>query len=106
MNVLSDPFLLLFGVLFVSVFVWFFLVSRLYRLLRINHPARYEAMGKPTLFLNNPPKASWVLIRFLVSREYAQLDDVRLTRLANGMLVFLALYLLGFFVLVLGAPRE
>lgn len=99
---MPEAITLLFGALFVSVFVWFFLVSRLFNLLKANHPDKYREMGEPTLIRNNAPKHSILLLKFLLTREYAQISDSQLTRLGNLMLVFFVLYALAFLVLFLG----
>jgi hypothetical protein len=99
---MNELYSTLFGVLFVSVFVWFFLVFRLFKLLETEHPEKYEAMGKPTLFWNHSPKTSWELMKFLFKREYASLGSSKLSFLGNVMLIFIALYFVGFFFLSFG----
>lgn len=101
---MSEAFVILFSALFASVFVWFFLVSRLYRLLKTNHPGKYREMGEPTLFWNNAPKHSVELLKFLVTREYSRMGDSEVTRLGNIMLVFFILFMLGFLILSFGIP--
>ena len=92
-------FIPLFGVLFLSVFVWFFLVFKLYKLLASNHPEYYEGMGKPTLFWNNSPKSSLVLMKFILKKEYLQLHDKILEKHGNLMFAFFLVYLVLFTVL-------
>lgn len=86
-----------FSVLFASILVWFVLGTRLFRLLREDHPEVYESLGSPSLFLNNTIKNNWLSLRFLVTGRYRELGDKRVTRLCNVMRVFLAAYLVWFF---------
>lgn len=94
----------LFFVLFASVFVWLGLVSRLYTILATDHPEKYEEMGKPTLFRNNSPRSGWLLVKFVMKREYLALRNQKLAKLGNFMFGFFLVYgvLFGiFFVAVL-----
>lgn len=81
-----------------------FLVARLFRLWKSEHPEKYRAMGEPTLFWNNSPKTSWELVKFLLKRDCAELDDPKLSSLGNAMLVFFVLYTMGFFYLFFSVP--
>lgn len=86
----------LFWVLFGSVLVWFVLVSRLYKILANEHPRKYEEMGKPTLFWNNSPKSGWVLMKFILKKEYRELKNPKLTGLGNFMFGFSVAYFVLF----------
>jgi len=101
---MSATFPILFGILFMSVFVWFFLVTRLFKLLKSEHPGKYREMGEPTLFWSNSPKASWELSKFLLKRDYAELNDPKLLSLGNTMLAFFVLYMAGFLYLFFSVP--
>ena len=101
---MSTTFIGLFAVLFLSVFVWFFLVVRLFKLLKSEHPEKYREMGEPTLFWNNSPKTSWELMKFLLKRDYIDMNDPKLSTLGNAMLVFFVLYTLGFLYLFFSVP--
>jgi hypothetical protein len=85
-----------FTVLFTAILVWFALAARLYRLLREDHGEVYEWLGSPSLFLNNSPRKSWLSLRFLVSGNFRNLGDQRVTRLCGLMRVFLVAYLAWF----------
>jgi hypothetical protein len=70
----------IFGTLFalggVLIVVQMYLQSRVLRILRERHPEVFEAMGRPSLFLNNSIENTWRLTRFVWSSkgEGAQLD--------------------------------
>jgi hypothetical protein len=87
----------LFPVFFGIVIVWFVLIKLLYKRLEREHPQKYEAMGKPSLFLRNHISGSFATFKFLVSREHRALNDRYLSKLSDAMLVFFAIYLLLFF---------
>ncbi|HWX20571.1 MAG TPA: hypothetical protein VN578_11790 [Candidatus Binatia bacterium] len=89
-----------FPLVFLSVIVWFFMVSALYRRLRQHHPEKFHAMGEPTLFFNNPPRASLILLRFLFKREDTALNDPSLSSLSKTMLVFILCFLFVFVSLI------
>jgi hypothetical protein len=94
-------------VLFGMVLVWFVLVKLLFNRLESAHPAKYEAMGRPSLFLRNTIEGGWHLFKFLFTREHRSLNDSYLSKLSDGMLVFFSIYLLifvGLFVAVATAP--
>jgi hypothetical protein len=80
--------LVLFGVLFVSVLVWFWLVSAFYRRLASNHPNKYREMGEPGLISNNRgPRQSLRLMKFVFSREDRLLNDPQVSQLTAFMFV-------------------
>jgi len=43
-------------------------------------------------------------MKFLLKREYAEMGDPELSTLGNAMLVFFALYTVGFFFLFFSGP--
>ena len=99
------PFLV--PALFGMVLVWFVLIRLLCKRLEQAHPAKYEAMGRPSLFLRNNIASGTATLKFLVMREHRGLGDPYLSKLADAMLAFFAVYLLLFFslfFLAIGQP--
>jgi len=93
-EVLSTSFsALLFGM----IIVWFLLIKLLFNWLEQAHPKKYEAMGRPSLFLRNNIASSWATLRFIVAREHRPLNDGYLSKLSDFMLIYLAIYLLLLF---------
>lgn len=101
---MKDVFPVLFGVLFCSVFVWFFLCYRLFKILETRHPETYIAMGKPSLIMNNSISNNISFMKFLFKRGWRDLNDDGLARLGNTMLVFFAFYTAGFCFMFFGLP--
>lgn len=93
---MKEIFPIIFGILFCSVFVWFFLCHRLFKILETRHPATYEAMGKPSLIMNNSISNNISFMKFLFGGQWRDLEDDRLTKLSKSMLVFFFVYLAGF----------
>ena len=98
-NQFFSYFIPLFRILFASVFVWFILIAKLYKILAVDHPQTYEGMGKPTLFWKNSPRSAWVLMKFVFKREYLTLRNEKLAKLGNFMFLFSVGYLILFAVL-------
>ena len=92
-------FATIFAILACMVLVWFILVKMLFNRLESSHPAKYEAMGRPTLFLRNSPAGAFAMLKFLVAREHKILDDSYLSKLSDAMLVFLLTYTVLFLAL-------
>ena len=90
-----DP--ILFGGLFILVFTWFYLCHRMFAILKKRHPDKYEALGKPSLILNNTISNNLLFIKFLFGRGWRELNDKGASALGNSMLVFFALYTIIFF---------
>src|SRR5882724_11677010 len=84
------------SVLFASVIVWFFLVSGLFRRLRSQHPDKFREMGEPSLFMNNSPRTTIALMKFMFGRQDRELDDPGLSKLTVGMLWFFFCYFVVF----------
>ena len=83
--------------LFAMVIVWFVLIKLLFNRLERTHAQKYEAMGRPSLFLRNNIATGWATLRFLVAREHRSLNDSYLSKLSDGMLIFFIVYLMLFF---------
>jgi predicted permease len=92
----KDLFPIFFGVLFASVFLWFALCHRLFKAPETRHPEKYSAMGKPGLIMNNSLSNNISFMKFLCKRECLDLNDFAIAKLAQFMLVFLVVYLIGF----------
>lgn len=101
---MKEVFPLVFGVLFCSVFVWFFLCYRLFKILETRHPEKYESMGKPSLIMNNSLSSNIKFMKFLFKREWRELDDSGLEKLGISMLVFFVIYMVGFLTLFVSVP--
>jgi len=84
------------GVLFFLVFVNFYLCTRVFRLLRKDYPEAYEAIGSPSLFLNNTIKNNWLFSRFLRTGRYRELGDDELTRLCRLIRIVKAIFIVTF----------
>ena len=97
-------FPILFGILFCSVLVWFYLCHKIFGILRTRHPEKYEEMGKPTLIMNNSISNNLSFIKFLFKREWLELNDEGLSKLGNAMLVFFAVYTVGFLFMFVSVP--
>jgi len=100
----KELFPILFGLLFASVFVWAALCYWLFKRLETQHPEKYEAMGKPSLIMNDSLSNNIYFMKFLFKREYNDLNDPSITRLAQFMRVFFLVYFIGFMFLFLGVP--
>ncbi|HNT35103.1 MAG TPA: hypothetical protein PKH07_08910 [bacterium] len=74
--------------------IWFWLIARLYRRLERDHPEKYLAMGKPTLFWRSSLVSSFDLLRFIFLQEHRELNDAHLSRLRDRMRLLLLTYTL------------
>lgn len=89
---MSDGVEILFFVLFISVFVWFWLCSRLFQMIKVRHPEKYNLMGMPHLFKNNTPTTNIAFFKFLLKREWRSLNDEDISKLGKIMSVFIVIY--------------
>ena len=86
---------ILFVLLFVSCAAGVALHHVFLSRLRSRHSQTWEALGRPTLFLNNSITKSLTVLRFLWRRDYRALGDEEFARLAG----FLRGYMAAYFVL-------
>lgn len=93
----QSPSIIYVALLFGMVLVWFVLITLLFNRLESMHPKKYEAMGRPSLFLRNNIETGWTTMKFLFTREHRPLNDPYLSKLSDTMLVYFAAYLLLFF---------
>ncbi len=90
---MSETFgIIIFGIFFCSIFFWFYLCHRLFKDLRLRHPDKYELMGNPSLIRNNSLANNISFIKFLIKREWRELNDSSITSLGKGMLTFIIIY--------------
>lgn len=89
---IQSIFIPIFAVLFLSVFVWFFLVSRLYKILSTDHPDIYKDLGEPTLFWNNSPRTAFLLMKFIFKKQYLGKNNSKLENHGNIMFAFFIMY--------------
>lgn len=101
---MNETFAIIFGILFCSVFVWFYLCHRMFKALRTRHPEKYESMGRPSLIMNNSLSNNISFMKFLFKREWQDLNDSSLASLGKGMLAFFTIYLALFLGLFFSAP--
>ena len=87
-------------ILLAMVITWFVLIKLLFNRLERVHPQKYEAMGRPSLFLRNNIATGLATLKFLLAREHRPLNDGYLSKLSDAMLAFFVVYLLLFFSLV------
>ena len=94
----------IFGALACAVFLGLYLSHRLYRILETRHPEKYEAMGKPSLIMNNSISNNISFIKFLFKLEWKELNDPGLSKLSGFLLVFSVVYLIGLVCVILAVP--
>jgi hypothetical protein len=97
-------FPVVFGVMFVSVFVWFGLCHRLFKLLEARHPEKFSEMGRPSLIMNNSVSNNISFMKFLLKREYRELNAPLISNLGRAMRVFFVVFCVVFMFLFLGVP--
>jgi hypothetical protein len=94
----QTAFALISPVLFGIIIVWLILIKILFNRLEKGHPAKYGAMGRPSLFLRSNIVAGWPTLKFLLAREHKHLNDSYLSKLADAMLILYIIYFLLFSV--------
>ena len=87
----------LFFSMFALAIVWLVLVQLLFRSLAKNHPTMYERIGSPRGFES---RATSALFSFLLTRKPESLGDKAMLVRANIMRALLAVYLVGFSLLL------
>jgi hypothetical protein len=71
----------------VGTVTYLFFVQILWRYLRQNCPAVWDSLGRPS-FWNNSPKVGLVFVRWLLRRDYRQIEDrtgVRIAQVTEGL---------------------
>jgi hypothetical protein len=101
-SVVALFFVILFGLVAVGIVIYLVLIVRLLARLRVSHPAAYEALGSPSLFINNTPRNNLALLGWLYRRDYSALGDVVTVRSADTVRTLL-LAIMGSFVALLVA---
>lgn len=79
---------------------WFAMLKVLFARLERLHSAKYEAMGRPSLFLRNNIYTGWMTLKFIGLRQHRPLADNILSKLSDFMLLYFLLYLAVFVSLI------
>lgn len=82
-----------FWLMIVAALAWLSLTNRLLGLLKAKHPALYQSLGSPGLFLKKGRGTG--LIRFLAGRHYRLQGNPELNRLGDGLLLVCGLFLVN-----------
>ena len=90
---------LIFPYLFASVFVWFFLIYKLIKILEVRHPETFDRLEKPK-FLRE--QGMLPLLKYLVLLKWRSSEDTGLRNLCWFMILFLCIYFLIFLSLWFG----
>lgn len=98
---MEEIFPIVFATLFVSVILWFYLCKKLFTMLEIHHPAVYEAMGKPSLIMNNTISNNILFMKFLFKREWRELNDMKIAALGKFMLAYAVAYMLALLLIAI-----
>jgi len=72
----------------------FFIASKLFALLRRDHPALYSALDEPQVLMRNGTRHQWLLVKYLFTRQWRDINDKRLNAYSYAMLAIYILYLL------------
>jgi Trk-type K+ transport system membrane component len=89
-----------FTVLLIAAGVGFPLHADFLRELRSRHPAVWESLGRPTLFMNNSIANGLAVMRFLWRKEYEALNDRDFAQKARVLRTLSIAYLFLFAVIV------
>ena len=87
------------GTLLLLVIVWAYLMTRVTRLLKSQHPQTFEELGRPTPFRNSA-STSLRFLKFLIAAKFRNLGDSDLSAAAGVARVFLFGYLFVFAITV------
>ena len=82
----------MFIVLFGFIALWFFLCTRMFKILRTRHPDVYERMGSPSLIMNNTISSNLKFMKFLFTRRWTRMPDKGLCQLGDFMLAVFVIY--------------
>ena len=91
----------LFPVMPVMVVMWLAMIIALFMRLKSKHSEKYKEISGLCSFPYDAIKLTSFLLVFLFKREHKGLGDNSLSFLSDFMLVFSAIYLLLFFVIIL-----
>ena len=92
-TVAAVTFIVLFVVQALGTVVYLFLIARMFSYLERHHADVYEALGSPSLFLNNNIQNNRLVLGWLWREEYSDLADaecVRRARTVRKLLIALA----------------
>jgi len=85
---------------------WLVLVQNLFRTLENKHPAKYDELGRPSLFQNNNLKTNKRFLSFIFSNESRMLNDMSIhKRVVLLRFWFFACILSFFCILPFFGPR-
>jgi hypothetical protein len=91
---------ILFAILAASCIAGLIAMHFFLRYLRLNHSTTWQHLGSPSLVMNNTISNNISVLRWLWKKEYLELEDSRLTRFAQGIIVFQVFYIVLFLIVL------
>ena len=79
--------------------VWFLLVGALIRVLRRDSPSLFKELGEPSLFVDNSPRNSWRLARYMLFARLHEKSNIASLCIAIRILLSVATVLFIFLML-------
>jgi hypothetical protein len=93
-------FMVLFAFQFLGTVAYLFLIASLFKRLKASHAPVWEALGSPSLFLNNNIRNNWLVLRWLWTKRYMDLQEPDTIDLAAAVRAVLFTLLANLAVLV------
>lgn len=88
-------------VLFCAFLIWVLLSHRVFKVLEVRFPKKYESMGRPNIFSFNPLTSNLTFVKFLFNQEWQSCKDPELKWLSRVLLIIMVLFLAGFLTVFL-----
>ncbi len=93
-------FMVLFAFQFLGTVAYLFLIAGLFKRLKASHTPVWEALGSPSLFLNNNIRNNWLVLRWLWAKRYMDLQEADTIDLAGTVRAVLLTLLANLAVLI------
>jgi hypothetical protein len=99
-EIAAATFIVLFVVQGLGTVIYLFLIARMFSRLEACLPTVYEALGSPSLFLNNNIRNNALVLGWLWRKEYLGLADAECVRRASIVRRLLLALLVNFAILL------
>jgi hypothetical protein len=99
-TVAAVTFIVLLVVQALGTLVYLFLIARMFSYLESHHADVYEALGNPSLFLNNSIQNNRLVLGWLWREEYSDIADVECVHRARTVRKLLIALSVNFAVLL------
>jgi hypothetical protein len=100
-DIVATAIIVLWSIQAIGTVIYLFQFARLLNRLKASHVGVWESLGSLSLLVHNTPSNNWLVLRWLWTKGYSELNDPAIERRAGVVRASLVALIANFILLVL-----